>query len=331
VFKTRITEMLGIRHPILMGGMQWLCRAEFIAAAADAGIMSFITAETFSSAEDLREEIRKTRTLTDRPFGVNISMLPEVVHEERTLSFARVAAEERVAAVETAGRDPSFLVPLLHDAGVKVLHKVPSLKFAHKAVLAGADAIIMLGLECGGHAGMKGIPTLVILPRAVDELKLPVIAAGGIADSRGFVAALSMGAEGVLMGTRFAVSAECPMHENIKKRYLDVSELDTSIIMTSIKNPLRCYRNSATERVLRMEERGAPLAEILTVVGGKIGKAALESGDSDGAAFPCSLGAALIKEIKPVKQVVEDIIDGAHSIIKNLQKMETSDQRGRSN
>ncbi len=322
--------MLGIRHPILMGGMQWLCRAEFIAAAAGAGIMSFITAETFPDAEDLRKEIRKARSLTDCPFGVNISMLPEVVHEERTFSFARVAAEERVAAVETAGRDPSFLVPLLHKAGVKVLHKVPSLKFAHKAVLAGADAIIILGLECGGHAGMNGIPTLVILPRAVEELGVPIIAAGGIVDSRGFVAALSMGAEGVLMGTRFAASVECPMHEAIKKRYCGVSELDTAIIMQSIKNPLRCFKNLATEKVLRMEERGAPLTEILTVVGGKIGKAALESGDSDGAAFPCSLGASLIREIKPIKEIVQDIVDGAHAIIEKLHGLEFSQKRGAS-
>ncbi len=324
MFRTRITEMLRIDHPILMGGMQWLCRAPFVAAAAEAGIMAFLTAETFPSGEALREEIRRTRKLTTRPFGVNISMLPEVVHQERTLEFARAAADEKITAVETAGRDPSFLIPILHDAGVKVLHKVPSIKFALKAADAGADAVIMLGLECGGHAGMNGVPTLVILPRAVDELDVPVIAAGGIADARGFAAALALGADAVLMGTRFAVTAESPMHENIKKRYVECTELDTDIIMRSIKNPLRCYRNRATGEVLRLEEAGAGLSEILAIVGGKAGRAAYDAGDADGAPFPCSLGASLIADIKTIKEVVDDIITGAHRIISELQKMETT-------
>jgi nitronate monooxygenase len=324
MFKTKITEMLAIEHPILMGGMQWLCRAEFVAAAANAGIMAFLTAETFPSAGALRDEIREVRRLTKRPFGVNISMLPEVIHEERTLDFARVAAEERVTAVETAGRDPSFLMPVFKEAGVRVLHKVPSLRFAKKAVSAGVDAVIMLGLECGGHAGMDGVPTLVIIPRAVDELGVPVIAAGGIADARGFAAALALGAEAVLMGTRFAATIESPMHENIKKRYVGVTELDTTIIMRSIRNPLRCYRNKATEAVLAMEGRNAPLAEILAIVGGRVGRAAYDSGDAEGAAFPCSLGASLIHELKPIHEVVDEIIEGAHRILDGLKGMESA-------
>lgn len=323
MFTTRITEMLGIRHPILMGGMQWLCRGPFVAAAAEAGIMPFITAESFPDAKELRNEIRLTRTLTANPFGVNISMLPEVVHQERTLSFAQVAAEEGVTAVETAGRDPSFIVSLLHEAGVKVFHKVPSIRFARKAAEAGVDAIIMLGLECGGHAGMNGVPIMVIIPRAVDELGIPVIAAGGIVDARGFAAALSLGAEGVLMGTRFAATSESPMHPDIKKKYLEVGELDTVIIMNSIRNPLRCFSNRATGEVLRMEERNAPLSEILTIVGGKIGRACYESGDAEGAAFPCSWGSALIHDIMPIREVVDGIVEGAHAIISRIKSMET--------
>jgi nitronate monooxygenase len=322
MFRTRITEMLGIEHPILMGGMQWLCRAPFVSAAAETGIMAFLTAETFPTAEALREEIRRTRELTSKPFGVNISMLPEVVHQERTLDFARVAAEEKVAAVETAGRDPSFLMPVLHDAGVKVLHKVPSLRFARKAADAGADAIIILGLECGGHAGMNGVPTLVILPLAVSELDVPVIAAGGIVDSRGFAAALALGAEAVLMGTRFAVTAESPMHGNIKQRYVECTELDTDIIMRSIRNPLRCYRNRATGEVLRLEEQGAGLPEILALVGGKVGRAAYDAGDADGAPFPCSLAASLIDGVRPIREVVDGIITDAHRIVSRMNAME---------
>jgi len=323
MFRTRITEMLGIEHPVLMGGMQWLCRGPFVAAAAEAGVMAFITAETFADAGELRNEIKMTRGLTARPFGVNISMLPEVVHEERTLSFARIAAEEKVPVVETAGRDPSFMVPMLREAGVKVFHKVPSLRFAKKAVDAGVDAVIMLGLECGGHAGMNGVPIMVIIPRAVDELPVPVIAAGGITDARGFAAALALGADAVLMGTRFAATVESPMHENIKRKYLETGELDTVLIMSSIRNPLRCFRNRATGEVLRLEGNGAPLEDILAIVGGRIGRACYENGDAEGAAFPCSWGTALIDEIKPIKQVVTEIIDGAHGIFSKMKSMET--------
>lgn len=314
--------MLGIEHPILMGGMQWLCKAEFIASAAEAGIMSFLAAETFPSAEALRQEIKKTRQMTNKPFGVNISMLPEVVHEDRALEFAQVAAEEGVVAVETSGRDPSFLIPILHEAGVKGFHKVSLIRYAKKAIQGGADAIIILGYECGGHPGRSDVPTSIILPRAVDELNVPIVAAGGIVDARGFAAALSMGADGVLMGTRFAVTAESPMHDNIKKRYIEVTEMDTTLIMKSLKNPLRCYKNWATDEVLKMEARGATLEEILTIVGGKIGRAAYESGDAEGAPFPCSMGAAMIKEINPIKQVVSEIIEGAHRILADLRKME---------
>ncbi len=324
MFKTRITEMLGITHPLLMGGMQWLCRGPFVASAAEAGIMPFITAETFPDAEQLRSEIHLTRRLTAKPFGVNISMLPEVVHRERTLSFARVAAEERVTAVETAGRDPSFLIPVLHEAGVKVLHKVPSLRFARKAAEAGVDAVIMLGLECGGHAGMNGVPMMVVIPRATEELDIPVIAAGGIVDARGFAAALALGADGVLMGTRFAATEESPMHPNIKRKYTETGELDTVIIMSSLKNPLRCFRNRATEQVLQMEERNAPLGEILSIVGGKIGRDCYETGDAEGAAFPCSWGSALIKDIMPIQAVVDGIIEGAHTILDKMKSMEVA-------
>lgn len=316
--------MLGIEYPLFMGGMQWLSTAEFVAPAAEAGIMSFITAETFPTTEELRDEIRKTREMTDKPFGVNISMLPEVAGggDERSINFARVAAEEGVIAVETAGRDPSFLVPILADAGVKVFHKVPALRYAKKAVAGGVDGIIILSSECGGHPGMFDIPMMVILPRAVDELDVPIVAAGGIADARGFVAALAMGADGVLMGTRFAATRESTMHENFKQKYVEATELDTVHIMRSLRNPLRCYRNSAVEQVLEMEARSATLEEILTVVGGQKGRAAYEAGDCDRAPFPCSQAVGMIREIKTISEVIAEIIEGAHEILTNLRSLE---------
>ncbi len=264
--------MLGIPHPIMMGGMQWLSTAAFVAAAANAGVMAFLTAETFPTADNFREEIRKTRDLTDKPFGVNISMLPELGRGERSLGFAKVAAEERVAAAETAGNDPAFLVPVLKGGGIKIFHKVPTLRFAKKAVAGGVDGIIIVGFECGGHPGMDDVPLSIMLPRAVDELSIPVIAAGGIADARGFAAAMCYGAAGVLMGTRFVATAESTMNETMKKRYLEVTERDTTLIMRTLNNPMRCMKNWATGKALEMEARGAGLAELLTIVGGKVGR-----------------------------------------------------------
>ncbi len=322
MFKTRLTEMLNITHPILMGGMQWLSTAEFVAAAANAGVMAFLTAETWPTHEAFRDEIRKTKTLTDKPFGVNISMLPELGNGERSLGFARVAAEEKVAAVETAGHDPAFLVPVLKEAGIKVFHKVPNIRFAKKAVAGGVDGIIIVGFECGGHPGMDDIPISVILPRAVDELPVPVIAAGGIADARGFAAALCYGAAGVVMGTRFVATTESTMHENIKKRYLEVMEKDTTFIMRSLKNPMRCMKNWATDTCLEMEARGAGLAELLTVVSGKIGRQMYSIGDAEGVPIACGLCACLIHEIKPISEVVDEIISGAHTLLSSIRALE---------
>ncbi|HOD29383.1 MAG TPA: nitronate monooxygenase [Syntrophales bacterium] len=323
MFQTRLTAMLGIPHPIFMGGMQWLSTAEFVAPAARAGILAFLTAETFADADELRAEIRKTRGLTDRPFGVNISMVPEVgAHHDRALAFARVAAEEGVAAVETAGRDPSPLIPVLKAAGVRVFHKTPVLRHARKAVDGGVDGIIALGCECGGHPGMNDTPLSILLPRALDLLGVPVVAAGGIADARGFVSALAHGADAVLMGTRFVATEECPLHEAIKRRFLDVTELDTTFIMRSLGNPMRCYKNATTRKVLEMEARGATLEEILGLVAGRIGREAYAKGDPEGAPVVCGLAASLVHEIRPIAAVVGDMIDDAHGILARLRDLE---------
>ncbi len=322
MFKTGLTEMLGIPHPIMMGGMQWLSTAAFVAAAANAGVMAFLTAETFPTAEDFREEIRKTRDLTDKPFGVNISMIPELGSGERSLVFAKVAAAERVAAAETAGNDPAFLIPVLKAGGIKIFHKVPSLRFAKKAVASGVDGIIIVGFECGGHPGMDDVPLSIMLPRAVDELSVPVVAAGGIADARGFAAAMCYGAAGVLMGTRFVATTESTMNETMKKRYLEVTERDTTLIMRTLNNPMRCMKNWATSKTLEMEACGAGLAELLTVVGGKVGREMYAKGDPEGVPIACGLAASLIHEIKPIAEVVTEIVMGAHAILSRIRTME---------
>jgi NAD(P)H-dependent flavin oxidoreductase YrpB (nitropropane dioxygenase family) len=302
--------------------MQWLSTAEFVAAAANAGVMAFLTAETFLTADDFREEIRKTRDLTDKPFGVNISMLPELGRGERSLGFAKVAAAEGVTAAETAGNDPAFLVPVLKAGGIKIFHKVPSLRFAKKAVASGVDGIIIVGFECGGHPGMDDVPLSIMLPRAVDELSVPVVAAGGIADARGFAAALCYGAAGVLIGTRFVATNESTMNETMKKRYLEVTERDTTLIMRTLNNPMRCMKNWATGQALEMEARGAGLAELLTIVGGKVGREMYAKGDPEGVPIACGLAASLIHEIKPIAEVVTEIISGAHAILLRVRTLE---------
>ena len=206
--------------------------------------------------------------------------------------------------------------------GIKIFHKVPTLRFAKKAVAGGVDGIIIVGFECGGHPGMDDVPLSIMLPRAVDELTVPVIAAGGIADARGFAAAMCYGAAGVLMGTRFVATAESTMNETMKKRYLEVTERDTTLIMRTLNNPMRCMKNWATGKALEMEARGAGLAELLTIVGGKVGREMYAKGDPEGVPIACGLAASLIHDIKPIAEVVNEIVSGAHAILSRVRTME---------
>jgi len=321
-FKTRITEMLGIEHPILCGGMQWVTRAEFVAEIAKAGGLGFIPAETFETPEHLREEIRRTRTLTDKPFGVNISMLPKVGDVlERTLQFCDVICEERVKVVETAGRNPDAILPKLKQGGVKVIHKLTSVRHAETAERLGVDAVSLLGYGSGGHIGLNNVASFISIPMAVSHLKIPVIAAGGICDGRGFLGALAMGAEAVLMGTRFMATTECPIHPTIKEKYVQTPETDTALILSTIKNPMRCIRNRLAENVLAMEGRGATLEEILKEVPGSRMREAFVKGDPDMGVLPCGQVVGLIDGVKSVKEVLEEILSQAEELLGRLNGM----------
>lgn len=319
--KTRLTEMLGIRYPIIQGGMQWISRAELAAAVSNAGGLGIITAATHKTREDLRNEIRRTRELTDKPFGVNISMLPEITANDLTRVYVETVLEEKVPVVETSGRSPEPFISYLKEAGIRLLHKVPSVRFAKKAEAIGADAVIIVGFECGGHPGMDDVTTLVLAPRAAESLSIPVIAGGGIADARGFVAALALGAEGVIMGTRFVATKECIAHPNFKEWILQANETDTTLILRSIRNAARVMRNAAAQKALEMESRGATLEELLTVVSGQIGRKALLEGDLDGGTFAIGQAVGLIHEIKSVAEVIDDIVQGAAQIYERLGKM----------
>lgn len=318
VFKTKITEMLGIDHPILCGGMQWISRAEIVAEVANAGGIGFITAESLETPEDLRVEIKKIRDLTDRPFGINLSMVPEFGLPERTLKFCDVVVEEGVQVVETAGRSPEALMPKLKAGGVKVIHKLTSVKHALSAQRLGVDAVTMIGYGSGGHIGNDNVASYILLPKAVATLDIPVIAGGGICNGRGFLGALAMGAEAVLMGTAFMMTKECRIHQNIKDRLLATKETDTALLLTTIMNPIRCMKNKLADECLAIEAQGADFEKIIKTVAGGKGQIAYDSGDPDGAPIACGQVAGLIDEIKSVRQVIEDILSEADELLKRL-------------
>lgn len=320
-FRTKITEMLGIRYPILCGGMQWVSRAEFVSHVCNAGGIGFITAETFKSPEHLREEIKKMRDLTDKPFGINISMLPELPLTERTFKFCDVVCEEGIKFVETAGRSPEPVLPMFKQEGIKVIHKLTNLRHAKKAEKLGVDAVTILGYGSGGHVGMDNVVLFVLLPKVIKELNIPVIAGGSIASGAGFLGALAMGAEAVLMGTAFFATQESPIHENFKTRLQEAKETETTLVMRTILNPLRVVKNELSEKVLAMEERGATLEEIVMELAGGKGKLAYDNGNINISPIAGGQGVGLIDQIKTVKQVIDDIIAEANVLMERLERM----------
>jgi nitronate monooxygenase len=317
-FQTRVTKLLGCRHPILCGGMQWVSRAEFVAAVAEAGAFGFITAQTFDSPEALRQEIRKTRDLTDQPFGVNVSLVPELGIPERTLKMCDVICEEGVQVVETAGQSPEPLMPIFKAAGVKVVHKLTSVRHAKKAQSLGVDAVTLVGHGSGGHVGLDNVSAFILVAKAVRVLSIPVIIGGSVADGRGFLAALAMGAEAVLMGTAFFMTKESPVHPAIKQKVVSAQETDTRLILTTIRNPIRCVNNRLVEECQAVEARGATLEEILTLVAGGKGRLAYDQGDPEVSPIACGQVIGLIDEIKSVRELVDGIISEAGSLLGRL-------------
>jgi NAD(P)H-dependent flavin oxidoreductase YrpB (nitropropane dioxygenase family) len=321
MLKTRITEMLNIEYPIIQGGMMWLATAELAAAVSNAGGFGIIAALSSKSGAGLREEIRKCKDLTDKPFGVNVSMLPDLATDERIEEYFGAIVAEGVAAVETAGRNPEPYLPTLKEAGIKVIHKVPAVRHAQRAEQIGVDAVTIVGFECAGHPGMDDVTTFILVQKAARDLSIPVIAAGGICDAKGFVAALALGAEGVLMGTRFMLTHECWAPQRIKEQLLQATELDTMIIERSINNAARVIKNQAALRAFEMEEREASLEELLTVISGQVGLKAFQDGDIDAGVISCGQVVGVIDTLKSVKEVIDEIVDNAYEIYQRLGNM----------
>ena len=320
MFKTRITEMFGIEYPIIGGAMQWLSRAELVSAVSNAGGLGIISSLTFPTAKELRQEIKKTKSMTDKPFAVNVTLLPTVrpVNYEEYLN---AAIEEGVDIIETAARNPQRYMRLLKDAKVKVMHKCARVRDVRTAERVGVDAVTIVGFEAGGNPGMEDVTTFVNIPIAVDSVKIPVIAGGGIGDARGFVAALALGAEGVVMGTRFVVSQECLAHPKIKEWIIQATEKDTLMLLRSIKNPERVINTDYAQKVLEMEEKGATLEELLPLISGDRGREALISGDANAGILVCGQVVGLIHEIPSVKEIIEGIISGAKLIGQRLHSI----------
>jgi nitronate monooxygenase len=309
MLQTRITEMFGIKYPILCGGMFWVGRAELVAAVANAGGLGFLTAATYPTLEELRDDIRKARDLTDKPIGLNINLFasarPQPIEE-----WARVAVEEKVPVVETSGRSPEPIVEALHKGGVKIMHKVPGVRFARTAERLGCDAICVVGHECGGHPGMDEVTTLVMVPAAVDAVKAPIVAGGGFADGRGLVAALALGAEAILMGTRFMATQECRGHPAWKEYLVQAAETDTMYLMKSINNPSRLARNPLALKVMDMEKQGASLEEMLPVIS-RQGPAVVDSGNIEEGLVSLGQSVGLIHDVPTVKQLIDRIVEEA--------------------
>ncbi len=321
MFQTRLTQLLGIQYPIVQGGLLWLARAELASAVSEAGGLGIIASLSFPDQSALRKEIQRMRSLTKKPFAVNLSMLPDVSKRDRSEEILQVILEEGVPVVETSGRSPEPFIERLKKEGIKVIHKVPSVRFAQKAESLGVDAVTLVGFECGGHPGMEDVTTMVLIPSAANSVHVPIIAGGGIAEARGFVAALALGAEGVVMGTRFVAAQECPAHPRIKEWFVKGRETDTMMIQRSIRNAARVIKNKAAEKTLALEQRGATMEEILQIVTGQLGRKALQEGDLESAIIYCGQSVGLVREIKSVKEIIEEIIHGAGDILGKLNRL----------
>jgi len=319
MFKTRITEMFRIEYPIIQGGMQWVSTAELTAAVSNAGCLGILSALTFSP-EELKLEIRKVKELTNRPFGVNITLLP-TLRPVNYNEYFNVVIEEGVKIVETAGRSPEPYMKLLKAAGIKVIHKCTAVRFARTAERLGCDAVTIDGFECAGHPGEEDVTSLILVPLTVDAVSIPVIASGGFGDARGLVAALALGADGINMGTRFLATQEAPVHHRVKERLIATSERDTMLILRSLRNTMRVLKNTVAERVIEVEKKDPTLEKLAPLISGERGKELLQTGELEQGLLTCGQVVGLIHDIPTVSELIQNMISEAVQIIGHLARV----------
>ena len=318
MFKTRITELFGIEYPIVGGCMMHISGPEFVAAISNAGALGMMASAMFSSQDEFRQAVRQVRSLTNKPFGVNLSLFPALRPIDNDL-YIEVILEEGVPVVETSGHRPQEdMLARLNGGGVKTMHKCVNVRHALSAQKAGVDAVTVFGSEGGGHIGEFGLGTMVLVPRTADVVDVPVLAAGGIADGRGLLAALALGAEGVTIGTLLLVAKECPIHDNLKRALVAATELDTLPILGSVHNTLRAWKNPAALKVAELEAKQADMWEIFAIVAGTESKRMYQEGDVEAGVIACSQSIGMVSEIRPVKDIIGEMVKEAAAIRERL-------------
>lgn len=320
MFKTRITELFGIEHPIIGGAMHLLSRAELVAAISNAGGLGILASTTFENLEDLRAEIQKTRELTKKPFGVNLNLFP-AMRPRPIEKDIDLFIDEGVEIIESSGSSPEPYIARLKESGIKIIHKVPGVRYARTAERIGCDAVTVVGFECGGHPGLDDVTSLILVPETVDAVSIPVCAGGGFCDSRSFLAALALGAEGVVMGTRFVATEECIAHPKIKEWIVNAKDNDTIIMGKAYRLASRLAKNKPALIAQEMEAKGASLEEVLPVISGAKGKEAWMEGDIDAGVLSMGMVVGRIDRILTVKEVIDEIINGAKKILERLNQL----------
>lgn len=318
--KTQITELLGTRYPIIQGGMQWVGTAELASAVSNAGGLGILTALTQPTPDALRNEIERCRTMTDRPFGVNLTILPAITPPPYA-EYLQAIIDSGIRIVETAGNNPKEFVAKLKDHGIKIVHKCTSVRHALSSERAGVDAVSIDGFECAGHPGEDDVPNLILIPAAVRALKIPVIASGGIGDGRGMAAALALGAQGINMGTRFMVTKEAPIHDNIKQALVKAGERDTNLMFRTMHNTARVFKNAISNEVVSMERKGAKFEEVRPLVAGARGRQALREGNVDGGVISAGMVIGLIDDIPTCAELIERTVADCRNHLRTALQM----------
>jgi len=322
MIKTKVTEMLGCKYPIIAGTMARISNPEFVAAASNAGACAVLASANFKTPDDLRDAIKKTQSLTNQPFAVNINLFPALMPQDKLEDYVDATLAEGVKIIETSGhRAPEALVPKFREGGAIWIHKCAGVRYAIKGASLGADIITVVGYENGGATGTLDIGTMVMTPSVVDALDVPVIAGGGISDGRGVAAALALGAEGVIMGTRMMATKECPIHDNLKQSFVKAAETDTTLALRSIQNTHRLWNNKAAQHLLELEAQGAPLFALIQAASGDKAQEMYKNGDIDVGVVSCGQGVGLVKDIPTVKELLDRIMVEAEEIISRLYRI----------
>jgi NAD(P)H-dependent flavin oxidoreductase YrpB (nitropropane dioxygenase family) len=319
MIKTKVTEMLGCKYPIISGTMARISNPEFVAAASNAGACAVLASANYKSPDDLRDAIRKTQSLTNQPFAVNINLFPALMPQDKLEDYVDATLAEGVKIIETSGhKAPEDLVPKFKNSGAIWIHKCAGVRYAKKGASLGADIVTVVGYENGGATGILDIGTMVMTPSVVDALDVPVIAGGGVTDGRGVAAILTLGAEGVIMGTRMMATKECPIHDNLKQAFIQAAETDTVLALRSVGNTHRIWNNKAAQHLLELESQKAPLFALIQAASGEKSQEMYRNGDLDIGIVSCGQGVGLIKEIPTVKELLDNIMSEAEEVIARL-------------